>query len=138
MTPTAAARSLLIADKVMSNNFVSRIRCMSGVQTESRLRYRPCIAGLASCAALAPCLALYFFGRRGGASEDLDDHCATVPHAQTDMMRPTSRKRERNVTLLPETIEVMLIFLSRHDDRMQQHTLLQHMEGRMGLRLSAL
>jgi hypothetical protein len=62
----------------------------------------------------------------------------TVPHAQTDMMRPTSRKRERNVTLLPETIEVMLIFLSRHDDRMQQHTLLQHMEGRMGLRLSAL
>jgi hypothetical protein len=54
------------------------------------------------------------------------------------MMRPTSRKRERNVTLLPETIEVMLIFLSRQDDRMQQHTLLQHMEGRMGLRLSAL
>jgi len=73
MTPAAAARSLLIADKVMSNNFVSRItfdvwrtnRVSPTVPTLRRWAGLPC----GSCALSGPLL----FGRRGGASEDLDD-----------------------------------------------------------------
>lgn len=77
---------------------------MSGVQTESRLWYCPCIAGLTSFAALV--WSSSFLDRRGGVSEDLND-CPTLKTT-----RPTSRNRKRNVTLLPEIIKVMLIFLS--------------------------
>ena len=84
---------------------------MSDVQTESRLPNRPCVAGPASFAALAPCLVLYFLvGVEGHPKTSM----TAVPHAQTDVTHPTSRCRGRNVTLLPEIIEVIPIFLSRH------------------------
>lgn len=73
MTPAAAARSLLIADKVMSNNFVSRIITLDVWRTNRVSPTAPTLRRRArllcgSCALSGP---LFFLvsGRRGGASE---------------------------------------------------------------------
>ena len=132
MTPAAAARSLLIADKVMSNNFVSR-NVLNVWRTN---KVSPTLMTLHRWAGLFydSCLVFLFFWYpwRGIRKTSM-----TAPRLKRRDGPHSSRNRERNVTIVgvvPAILVVMLIFLVR---QMTDISFLQRYEDCIGLCLSA-